>query len=69
MEIQYYNKNDMKIIVKANKSSILSDLLSWNTSYLFNDIFILNYEKSEIKMQIYFQVFLRLDIPWECYLL
>ena len=54
MEILYYNKKDMKIIVKANKSSTLSDLLSWNTSYLYNDIFILNYEKSEIKMQIYF---------------
>ena len=55
MDIKCYNKNDMKIIVETNKASILSDLLSWNTIYLFNDIFILNFEKSEIKMQIYFE--------------
>jgi ubiquitin-protein ligase len=55
MDIKCYNKNDMKIIVETNKPSILSDLLSWNTIYLFNDIFILNFEKSEIKMQIYFK--------------
>ena len=55
MDIKCYKKNDMKIVVETNKPSILSDLLSWNTIYLFNDIFIVNYNKSDIKMQIYFQ--------------
>ena len=56
MEIQYYNKNDMNIAVESNKSSFLSDLLSWHTTYLSNDIFILNYDNQnlELKMQIYF---------------
>ena len=56
MEIQYYNKNDMNIAVESNKPSFLSDLLSWHTTYLSNDIFILNYDNQnlELKMQIYF---------------
>ena len=56
MEIQYYNKNDMNIAVESNKSSFLSDLLSWHTTYLSNDIFILNYDNQnlELKMQIFF---------------
>ena len=56
MEIQYYNKNDMKITVQRKKTSFLSEFLSWHTTYLSNDIFTLNYdnEKLELKMQIYF---------------
>ena len=57
MEIQYYNKHDMNIAVESNRSSFLSDLLSWHTTYLCNDIFILNFDNDslQLKMQIYFE--------------
>ena len=55
MDIKCYTKNDMNIILEVNKPSVLSDLLSWNSIYLFNDIFIVNFEKSVINMKIYFE--------------
>ena len=57
MELQYYNKNDMNITIECNKSSYLSDLLSWQTIYLNNDIHIFNFDRKEskIKMFIFFK--------------
>ena len=47
MELEYFNKNNITIIQKRIRNSDLSYLLSWETTYLNNDIKIINYDKSE----------------------
>ena len=47
MELQYFNKMDVDIIQKKILSSDLSELLSWETIYLNNDIKVINYNNSE----------------------
>ena len=54
-----YMKNDLKIIRKVNNSNNLSDILSWKSIYLNNDIYIINYDSFTciLKLAIYYDNF------------
>lgn len=56
MELHNFNKNDLNIIQNKIPHSDLSHLLSWETTYLNNDIKIIKYNHSEneISCMIYY---------------
>ena len=57
MELHNFNKNDLNIIQTKVTHSDLSHLLSWETTYLNNDIKVIKYihAENDILCMIYFE--------------